>query len=96
MAFPLPTPLVLDEVTTQPVKELDLLGARAPSVLVSWFLLGPLNQHNFHSGCPVTTVQEGGQDFPGSHRLEEMELFITLGSWLLFLLGLFVVGITVS
>lgn len=96
MAFPLPTPLVLDEVTTQPVEELDLLGPLAPSVLVSWFMLGSLNQHNFQSGCPVTTVQEGGQGFRGSHQLEEMEFFVTLRSRLLFLLGLFVVGIMLS
>ena len=80
--------LVLDEVTMQPVEELDLLGAWADSVLVSWFLLGSLNQYNFQSGCLVPTVQEGGQDFCGSHQLEEMETFITLGSQLLFLLGL--------
>jgi len=60
--------LVLDGITTQPVEELDLLGAWADSVLVSWFLLGSLNQYNFQSGCSVTRVQEGGQDFRGSYQ----------------------------
>lgn len=84
---------MLDEVTVQPVEELDLLGAWADSVLVRWFLLGSLNQYNFQSGCPVTTVQE---DFCGSHQSEEMEPFITLGSQLLFLLALFEMGIALS
>lgn len=60
--------LVLDEATTQPVEELDLLGAWADSVLVSWFLLGSLNQYSFQSGYPVTAIQDGGQDFCGSHH----------------------------
>lgn len=71
--------LVLDEVITQPAEELDLLGAWADSVLVSWFLLA-LDQYNFQSGCPVTTVQGDGRDFCGNHQLEEMEPFITLGT----------------
>lgn len=51
--------LVSDELTTQPLEELDLLGAWAESVLVSWFLLGSLNQYNFHSGCPAATKRVG-------------------------------------